>query len=132
MDLSKLDVTKPADKGAVMQVLDPWTNKPIEGMTVTLLGNDSTLRLKRLADINSECVGEDGNVNIDAIRDKVKDIRVASTIAWTGFCLNGKELECTPENVRMIYDKTGFHWLVGQVDKFMGKRANFLSNADGK
>ena len=45
MDLSNLKPVK-AEDGAVLQIVHPETEEEIEGMTITLLGQDSTVYLK--------------------------------------------------------------------------------------
>jgi hypothetical protein len=123
-----------ADDGAVLNIVHPETEELIEGMTITLLGQDSKIyrklqmgkqqaALNRMAkgkkalDLDAEKLSEDG------IDDLVK-----LTTAWAGFTLDGKDLECTPENVRTVY--ADWSWIKEQVQEFVGNRANFFRAND--
>jgi len=50
---------------------------------------------------------------------------VKLTTGWTGFKLDGKDLEPTPENVLMVY--TEWTWIKDQAQEFVNNRANFFS-----
>lgn len=54
------------------------------------------------------------------------DIYVACTKSWVNIEVDGKPLECTPDNVRMIYTNESYLWLHEQVLAFVGVRANFI------
>jgi hypothetical protein len=53
------------------------------------------------------------------------NLLVACTLAWEGVIVEGVDLPCTPDNVKMVYRR--FPWLQEQVTAFIGDRANFLS-----
>lgn len=129
MDLNNL---KPvlANEGAVMQVIDPDTEEPIEGMTITLLGQDSDLyeklSLKRSqAALNRMSKGKKV-VDMDAekLQDAILEDTVALTVDWTGFELNGKELKPTPDNIRKVYK--GWKFIKEQAQEFVAERSNFF------
>ena len=132
MDFSKLNMTEHADKGAKMQVMHPSTGEPLEGVTITLLGDDSTVQRLRLAELRQKALAKKGNFNkiYDLTEEHSQNIRISKTIGWEGVVWEGKELACTPENVRKIYSNDGFRWLVDQVDRFTVDRSNFLESAD--
>ena len=54
------------------------------------------------------------------------DIFIKCTKDWRTVGLDGKELECTPENVAMLYKDERFVWIHNQIAAFMEKRANFM------
>lgn len=129
MDLNSLKAVK-ADKGATLEIMHPETEEPIEGMTITLLGQDSAVyrkmqitkqqailnrmaKGKKVADLDAEKLAEDN------IEDLVK-----LTVKWTGFEINGEALAATPENFRMVY--TEWPWIKEQAQEFVGNRANFF------
>jgi len=72
---------------------------------------------KKALDLDAEKLSE------DSIDDLVK-----LTTAWAGFTLDGKDLECTPENVRTVY--ADWSWIKEQVQEFVGNRANFFRAND--
>jgi hypothetical protein len=128
MDFGKLNATEYADKGAVLNVLHPATREPLPGVTITLLGQDSKVYKARLSKMRQSFSGSNKKLDISKIEDEAANNRVAVTIAWEGVEENGKPLECTPENVRYMYEK--YDWLVEQVDRFVSDRANFFPTAD--
>tara|TARA_R110002126_G_scaffold148502_1_gene294485 strand:- start:384 stop:791 length:408 start_codon:yes stop_codon:yes gene_type:complete len=127
-----LNLLKPvmADDGAVLNIVHPETEEVIEGMTITVLGQDSKIYRKlqlgkQQAALNRMSKGKKA-LDLDAEKlseDSIDDL-VKITIGWTGFSLDKKELEFTPENVRTVY--TEWAWIKEQVQEFVGNRANFF------
>ena len=123
-----------ADDGAVLNIVHPETEELIEGMTITLLGQDSKIyrklqMSKQQAALNRMAKGKKA-LDLDAEKlseDSIDDL-VKLTTAWAGFTLNGKDLECTPENVRTVY--ADWSWIKEQVQEFVGNRANFFRAND--
>lgn len=129
MDLNQLKTAK-ADEGVVMEVRHPETEEAIEGMTITLLGQDSAVyrkislakqqvalnrisKGKKIADLDAEKLAE------DSVDDLVK-----MTVSWTGFSLDGKDLKPTADNFRMVYAE--WPWIKEQAQEFVANRANFF------
>lgn len=54
------------------------------------------------------------------------DIFIKCTKDWRNVELDGSQLECTPENVAMMYKDERFVWIHNQIIAFMEKRANFM------
>lgn len=123
-----------ADDGAVLNIVHPETEELIEGMSITLLGQDSKVYRKlqmgkQQAALNRMAKGKKA-IDLDAEKlseDSIDDL-VKVTTAWTGFALDGKDLEFTPENIRMVY--TDWAWIKEQVQEFVGNRANFFRAND--
>jgi len=123
-----------ADDGAVLNIVHPETEEVIEGMTVTLLGQDSKIYRKlqlskQQAALNRMAKGKKA-LDLDAEKlseDSIDDL-VKLTTGWTGFELDGKVLDCTPENVRKVY--ADWAWIKEQVQEFVGNRANFFRAND--
>lgn len=129
MDLNSL---KPvlADQGAVMQVVHPDTQEPIEGMTIKLLGQDSNIyekiTLKKQQSALARISRGKNALDVDAAQmqaDGISDL-VALTVDWSGFELDGKALKATPEHYRQVY--VGWRWIREQVQEFVADRANFF------
>jgi hypothetical protein len=129
MDLNKLKPVM-ADEGATMQVRHPETEDAIEGMTITLLGQDSgvykkILLAKQQAVLSRISKGKKA-VDLDAAKlgeDTIDDL-VKLTVNWEGFSLDGKKLDATPDNVRMVYAE--WNWLREQAQEFVADRAHFF------
>lgn len=129
MDLNSLKPVK-ADKGATLAIVHPETEEPIEGMTITLLGQDSAVYrkiqlAKQQAILNRMAKGKK-MVDLDAEKlaeDTIDDL-VKLTVKWTGFEMGGEDLPCTPENCRMVY--SDWPWIREQAQEFVANRANFF------
>jgi hypothetical protein len=128
-DLNSLKPVK-ADDGAIFQVAHPESEEAIPGMTITLLGQDSKVYrkiqlAKQQAALNRISKGKRA-VDLDAEKlaeDSVDDL-VKLTVAWSGFTLDGKALDCTPENVKRVY--ADWAWIKEQVQEFVADRSNFF------
>lgn len=129
MDLNSLKPVM-ADDGAVLNIAHPETEEVIEGMTITLLGQDSKVYrkiqlAKQQTALNRISKGKKA-VDFDAEKlaeDSIDDL-VKLTVSWTGFTLDGDKLECTPDNVRKVYGE--WVWIKEQVAEFVAERANFF------
>ena len=129
MDLNSLKPVK-AEEGAVLQIVHPETEEEIAGMTITLLGQDSTVYrkiqlAKQQAILNRMGKGKK-NVELDAERigNEIIEEMAKLTTDWTGFQLDGKDLKPTHENVLMVY--TEWTWIKDQAQEFVNNRANFF------
>ncbi len=127
MDLSTLDTIAGSDEGAVMTVRHPATNEPIEGMWIRVAGPDSTIAKQRRAMIRRKMRGSrSGQMDYNWLDEEARQTRVATTLEWRDISVEGKLLECTPDNVRKVYER--FPWIAEQVDEFQADRANFLQS----
>lgn len=123
-----------ADDGAVLNIVHPETEEVIEGMTITLLGQDSKVYRKlqmgkQQAALNRMAKGKKA-IDLDAEKlseDSIDDL-VKLTVSWSGFTLDGKKLDCTPENIRTVY--SDWSWIKEQVQEFVQDRANFFRAND--
>lgn len=129
MDLNALKPVK-ADKGATLDILHPETEEPIEGMSITLLGQDSAvyrkLQLsKQQAILNRMAKGKKAaDLDAEKLAEDTIDDLVKLTVKWTGFEINGEALPATSENFRMVY--TEWPWIREQAQEFVANRANFF------
>lgn len=129
MDLNSLKPVK-ADKGATLQLVHPETDEPIDGMTLTLLGQDSAVYrkiqfAKQQAILNKMAKGKK-QVDFDAekLAEETIDELVQLTVKWTGFEMGGEALPCNPDNCRMVYAE--WPWIKEQASEFVANRANFF------
>lgn len=136
MDLRQLDTAKLANSGVELQLRHPGTGMPLysgsgDGKTkvaITLRGADSPEFLSIKDNSIDKRVKARGRVNPSMAEERQFeiDMLVACTISWTGIELDGKPLECSPENVKALYSQPGLKWITDQVDRFVGDRGNFL------
>lgn len=54
------------------------------------------------------------------------DRLVACTLGWGGFARDGKAIECTPGEVRALYESAA--WIRVQANAYLGDAANFLQS----
>jgi hypothetical protein len=133
LDLSTLDTAKAAEQGSTLEVKHPTTGRVLadgdgRAVTLTLAGADSQRARKaerfalnrRLRQGSRRGVG----VTADELDDDALDLLSACTLAWSGFAVDGAELECNPENARRLYRQ--FPWLREQAQAFVDDRSNFL------
>lgn len=128
-DLNSLKPVK-ADDGAILQIVHPESEEAIDGMTITLLGQDSKVYrkiqlAKQQAALNRIAKGKRA-VDLDAAKlaeDSIDDL-VQLTTDWSGFVLDGAALDCTPENIRKVYGE--WAWIKEQVQEFVADRSNFF------
>jgi hypothetical protein len=131
MDFANLNSIEHGDRGATFYNIKGLDDKPIPGVSVTLLGANSkigraasTLALRKIID------DKDGVDTYDMRKARTLDKMVALTIDWSGIDMNGKEYKCTPENVRALYSNPAYDWFYVQIIEFVEKAANFLPKAD--
>lgn len=120
MDLSSAKVKPYSD----LVINDPTTGEPTD-IVISVYGKDSKFYrdlwqdlLKVAADKKSK-----GDKEYEAL---ALDMYIKCTKSWQNVDLDGKPLECTYENVKMIYEDEGYAWLHEQVLVFMESRANFI------
>lgn len=131
-DMDSIDTRGANNKAAVLILTHPLTRKPLltddnQHVTISLLGADSDVSEKmqrgtqrrRLKNLNVKMTPEE-------LEEESLSLLVALTVEWQNVGKNGVELECTPDNVRMIY--TERPWVRKQADAFVGDLSNYLGN----
>lgn len=123
MDLSSLALEQTAE----MILKDPVSGVDTDAVIV-LYGKDSkqyrdafALQAKKAAAMKAS----DSDYQ-EKLSELGLDIFIKCTKDWRNVGLDGKELECTPENVAMMYKDERFVWIHDQISAFMEKRANFM------
>jgi hypothetical protein len=134
MDLNTLKAVK-ADEGATLQLVHPQTEEPLDGMTITLLGQDSAAyrkiqMAKQQMALNRLAKGKRATADLDAekLAAEMIDDLAKLTVSWTGFELDGKALKCEKANAVTVY--TDWPWIREQAQEFVANRANFFRGDD--
>ena len=129
MDLNELSTASAFDGGFVMQVVHPVLG-PVEGMTITVAGQDSKRYIDKQRELADKRLARQGKP-LTAKDLEGEDIQglAAVTIAWTGFERGGVEVPCTETEAMLIYANHGFAWLRRQVSEAVHTRANFLKTS---
>lgn len=140
-DFASIDTKTRADAGVPMPVLrldgTPLTDRDGNAVTITVLGADSDRyramtraqvkrRLERLADSSGKPTAGD----VEAADAESLDVLVAVTTGWENVRTpEGSPIDCTPDAARALY--TRYPVIAEQVDRFVGRRENFLLASSG-
>lgn len=127
MDLSQLSTASAFDDGYVMQVVHPITGSPVEGMTVTVAGQDSKRYIAAQRRLTDKRLARGGKV-LTAKDLEEEDVHglAAVVLGWTGFERGGEPVPCTETEVLRLLVDHGFLWLRRQISEAVHTRANFL------
>lgn len=68
-------------------------------------------------------------IDIDEIDSNALELLVSCTKNWTNMRRGGKDVPCTPDNVRDLYKDHRFSWIRKQVDAYVTDPANYLGNS---
>lgn len=102
---------------------------PVSGIAtdivIELYGKDSKKHREIWQDLLKLAASEKANGKVD-FEALALDVYVKCTRGWRNLSLDGKELECTEENIRLVYTDERFSWLHDQVITFMESRENFI------
>jgi len=135
LDLKKLSIDPDGQKED-FDLLDPRTGDPLlddEGnpVTLTLWGPDSTvvktITSRHRKKFQNEAAKKGDMTSMFSLEYGMKlqhEKAVASVAGWKNIGYEGKELKCTEENVRMIFEQAP--WIEEQVKMFIIDRANFM------
>jgi predicted membrane GTPase involved in stress response len=151
MELTSIRIADNADIGAEMEVVHPATKEPFEPIFddngkaigsdlskplnayIRVLGVDSKEYQRRIRGwIEKNRAKTAKQIGLADHEKNAMESRIACVVGWRGIELNGKELECTQDNVRMVLTDPNARYLCEQIDEFMSDRANFTrSNGKG-
>lgn len=129
-DLSTLETgRKKQDEGVEVPIKLPDGSN--SGMVITVASYESE-RVKRIArEIGNKALIEQKRNprkgdSVEAIEERTFAIAIASIVDWSGLEMDGKPLECTRDNIRMVLEK--FPFIAEQIDAAAGDRALFFGN----
>lgn len=135
MDLSKFNMEIYAEKGAVMELVNPVDGETLlddEGnpVSIKLLGQDSKAWRKMNRDFTRKKTSEMAksrrrSVDFTMTDEEKAEMVAACTIGWSGIEEDGQAIEFSQESAKDIYMK--YSWIREQADEFIGDRANFFT-----
>lgn len=137
MDLSRFNVSKMAEKGANLELLDPEDEPLFYGedkkpVTIKLLGTDSktwrNLNRDRSRELSFK-MQKKRNKQIDFTMsdEDTCEMLAACTLGWEGIDEKDKPIEFSKEAAYEMY--MDHLWIREQVDAFIADRANFFTTA---
>ena len=128
MDLAKLDLTKSSNEGVWISLKHPATDKELP-MKIKIIGKDSDKFVKLSEEFRRASLDEMKNnktieQRLQSSKEYGDNLLVGCTLDWKDIELDGKKLDCTPENVALVYKRFG--WIKEQIDTAIADRANFI------
>lgn len=131
MDLGKFEgLAKAFDEGIEIVIKDAFGNPTDLKVQVLSYQSDIVKKIARKkADVaNRERVKNPKRVKTVAeMEEDGNDLMVAAVLSWSGFEVNGKALECTPENVRSVITNKDLFFIRKQIDEAADDQAGFLT-----
>lgn len=141
MDLNAFAMKKDADSGVLLELDDPSgsplfldtsdnpEHTPVERMGLMMLGIDSPVYQEHYHANQTRRMAQGqkiGKVTLDSkkLDDEALDILIRCTVGFQNIQLDGQMLDCTPENVRILYAR--FPFIRDQAAAFMNERSHFL------
>lgn len=109
-------------------IVHPVTQEPTD-IVISVVGSDSTAaqecvdrqQARRIRQMRTSENPTEFDPN--EIREDTMELLVACTTGWKNVVFRGKELEFTPENVRLVYESVPA--IREQISKATGSRARF-------
>jgi len=125
MDISQLSIADTAD----VEITLP--SGEATDIVIQVYGQDSDAYKKvsrkqqnsRLKDMQR---GKKGNTTAEDIEARGFDLLVSCVASWSGVESGGKALECTPDNIRLLFKQLPF--IKEQVDVAIADRVNFMKS----
>lgn len=126
IDLASFNSFIEAQNGRDCTIINPKTGEPMT-MKVTVSGRDSprfraAVRWTSRRQLARAAAGEADNDQIDAEDTAEYIARLCS--GWSGFLVDGKELEFSIENAKKVF--LAYPFIQTQVDLFAGNNRNFM------
>lgn len=114
---------------ATVEITDPISGE-FTGIRITVASPDSAKYRQISMKIQNEqltyAMKNKGKTSAERLANNALEVLVGATVAWEGITEGGKELPCTPENVRKVYEEVSF--IKDQIDEFLGDARNFFKN----
>jgi|GEM_PF-2022076 len=134
-DLKTLSID-PQGQKTTYEIIDPRTEEPLVDdkgnvATLTLWGPDSSV-IKNVEKQFRKSAEEKAfkNRKKESMLNYALDLQrrkaVAAVCEWENIGWDGKELECTPANVKLVFDN--LPWIEEQVKVFISDRVNFMKS----
>jgi hypothetical protein len=127
-DINTLDSRQWMDAGATLTLRHPVSDEPLDGVTITLLGVESTLGEKLMRDAQRRRLKKDFQYKPTPEELESDTLRLlgALTKSWTNIGKAGELIECTADNAAQLYKDRP--WIKKQVDEFVADLGNYQGN----
>lgn len=131
MDLKQLSTAEISEQGAWLTIcdlngdalIDEKANKPVRFKVIG--SNSKKFKAQQKMQMDAGKKKKNGLSASDSIEYSMRTY-TASVIEWEYVVWEGKAIDCTPENVRMVLEAS--EPVLTQVVAFIGDAANFLAS----
>lgn len=123
MDLSTF--TSTTESGEWMTLVHPITGEELN-MRIKVISPDSKIIRDAKCDLANRRLRKKHTVTAESIQDDGDFLLMKTIIDWEGFELNKEPLECTFENIQMVFGNPNWSWIKKQVDDFISDDVNFI------
>lgn len=119
----------PAVDVMTVEIFNPVTKRQT-GITIEVYSRDSDVFQRITDEQNNRRLRQIGRriggikLTVEESKAESLEVLVACTRSWSNMAFEGKRLECTPDNARMIYTKV--KEIREQVEEAMTDRSNFM------
>lgn len=131
MDLGKFEgLAKSFDDGIEIDIKDAFGNPTDLKVRVASYQSDRVKKLSRKMADKAMLERKKNPKRIKTVAEMEEDgndLMVCAVISWSGFEVNGKVLECTPENVRSVITNKDLFFIRRQIDEAADDQAGFLT-----
>jgi hypothetical protein len=122
MDIAKLTTREAHDAGAEVRIRDQFGAET--DVYVRVVGMDSAVWRRIMRDQERRVLAAAAS-GTDEVEQDVAQTLAEATLGWRGLEANGEPLEFSAEAAYELY--SGAPYIADQVDRFIGKRANFTN-----
>jgi hypothetical protein len=124
MDLSVF--TSTAESGEWLVLLDPITQEKTDARILISGEESEKYKGARHEIINRRLRKKQMVLDAATLEKEVEVTLIASIKAWENISLGTEALECTQENIEMLFAQARFKWIKKQAEDFLGNEANFI------
>lgn len=123
MDLKEFNTRDAHDEGAEIQIRNQFGE--LTDLFITVVGMDSKLWRSIDAERNRKVVQRlIDKTQVDTLNDDTPEYLAKASIAWRGATQDGEPVEFSQAAAAELYRSAPY--IADQVDRFIGKRANFI------
>jgi len=132
-DLNSTALSKAADAGTFMALLNPATGEPhrdeagvAQGITLRSRLSQAGQQFQRQqADKRLEMARRGQETSVDSLEAETTELLVACTVSWTFTHLDGADFPCNEANARKFWSDTRFRSHRERANGWIGNEANF-------
>lgn len=123
MDISPLKIAEEPQK---VKINHPKTGKPTD-IIIHCISPDHPEYKNKAIEAVREKLKPDEKIDVSKVMDQKAEIVAAMIVNWGGIEIKGKPFKYSKTNAVILMRE--YPWIMEQVDKFCGDRANFFEGS---